>query len=168
MPYKLGKPYTWDEETNRGEGECVFCGKVIEHFNDGGVGWVLEAAHPETGKLDQYIHCCYPMCPESEANDAAEIHRCYNPDQVEGWTLDPSQTYDTCDDFGSYCEFLGDRCPDCGGTVAEVDARLYDPRWAEFFGKEGDARPWAWSRNFTPGMRCTGTIRMAASVPGST
>lgn len=127
-PYTLSKPYGPAEDPEAPEeGACIFCGKVTTHFNDGGNGWILEA-----GDGNAYLYCSNPQCAEVEAHDAAEIHRCHVGD---GESLDPTQTYDACDNFGSYIEFVGDTCPDCGRTVAEVDARLYDPTWAEFFSK---------------------------------
>jgi len=135
--FNLGKPYTHNEETDKATGECCFCGKEIEHFNDGGVGWALGALDAN-GRLGEYLYCCHSMCEQAKANDRSEIHRCYNPDhglvpmQGQGWKLDPTKQHNAMD-YSHYIEFLGDRCPECGGLVAEVDARLYDPEWAEFF-----------------------------------
>jgi hypothetical protein len=132
MTYKLGKSAVWDEELDVTSGACIFCGKGITHYNDNGPGWLLEAADEE-GKMGEYLYCCYPMCPEAEAADRTEIHRCYNETGEKGWKLDPTVPHICLDEFGSYSEFVGDRCPSCGGTPEEVDARLYDPEWAEFF-----------------------------------
>ena len=129
-PYKLTQPYGPPAEGNGpDEGACIFCGKVTAHFNDGGDGWILEAGD---GKC--YLYCSNPQCAEVEAHDLAEIHRCHAGD---GEALDPSQTYDSCDDFGSYIEFVGDTCPCCGKTPEQTDARLYDPRWAPFYERAG-------------------------------
>jgi hypothetical protein len=147
--YDLSGPYTWNEETDKATGRCCFCGQEIEHVNDGGVGWGLEAKN-ENGLLGDYLYCTQPMCPEARENDAAEIHRCYNPahsdsrllragDMGEGWrfqdTLEPGEVVASVE-CGSYLEFLGDRCPECGGLVADVDARLFDPTWEKFFKKK--------------------------------
>lgn len=145
--YKLGKPYSGDDET--ASGECCFCGKEITHMNDGGVGYCLEA-RDEKGLLGDYLYCCYPLCPEARDNDAQEIRRCYNPAHSdtrlivagcmgEGWkfadALGPGEEVEAVD-CGSYIEFLGDTCPECGGRWQDVDARLWDPSWAEFFAKK--------------------------------
>lgn len=147
---RLNKPYIWNEETDVAEGGCCFCGKTIQHVNDGGVGWGLEVRDPATGLLGDYLYCCHPMCPEAQDREAQEIHRCYNPAHSdhrlvavgymgEGWKLQddlvPGEVV-VATDCGSYLEFLGDRCPECGGLAADVDARLLDPTWAEFFAKK--------------------------------
>jgi hypothetical protein len=143
--FKLGKPLTWNEETDEAMGDCCFCGKEIQHVNDGGVGYGLEAKD-ENGLLGEYLYCCHPMCQEAYDNEAADLHRCYNPAHTdtrlvaagcmgEGWKLDiePMKPYNTSN---NYLKFLGDRCPECGGLVADVDARLHDPTWTEFFSKK--------------------------------
>lgn len=142
--YKLRRPHTGDDGT--ASGGCCFCGKEITHMNEGGVGYSLLARDASCGETHDYLYCCYPMCPEAQDNDALEIHRCYNPAHSdvacytgEGWkladNLKPGEQVEAIE-CGSYIEFLGDTCPECGGRWQDVDARLWDPSWAEFFTKK--------------------------------
>lgn len=43
---------------------CIFCGEIISHLNDGGVGWCLGAM--VDGKELSYLYCNQPPCEAAE------------------------------------------------------------------------------------------------------
>ena len=74
---------------------CIFCGEVIWHFNEGGVGWILGAVIDGVSKF--FLYCDQPMCAEGQKNKG-EIWRCY------------------CYDGLAYVESVGETCQCCRRT----------------------------------------------------
>jgi hypothetical protein len=98
------KPYTLagraiPEQASEGKevaaAPCIFCGKLIEHVNDGGPGWILSAV--VDGQARRYLYCDVPPCDKVHYD---EIWRC-------GCVAD-------------YVENIGDQCGACWRRRADA------------------------------------------------
>lgn len=81
---------------------CIFCGEIIKHVNDGGVGWLLGAV--VDGKANYYLYCLEQDCPIQKL-DAEE-----NPPVGSIWR---------CGCQPDYVENVGDTCHACMKPFAE-------------------------------------------------
>lgn len=98
------------EETRGG---CVFCGKTVVHFNDGGRGWLVSALvdRGEGMRERLFMYCCYPGC--TAANAARRLaeetgdHHAHDP----VWR---------CGCSPSYVENVGRWCGNCHKTRANA------------------------------------------------
>lgn len=75
---------------------CVFCGRVIRHFNDGGTGWLLGAVVDGESRI-------YLRCIEG---------RCYRASAPWIWW---------CGCSGRHVENVGGRCHRCGRPRHEAE-----------------------------------------------
>lgn len=111
-PYKL-PGNSIEEAAQQGvlQAPCIFCGKKIKHFNDGGVGWLLGAV--VFGGVRTYLFCEQPACEAVERNY----------DQI--WR---------CGCVSDYVENVGETCHACKRE------RLAARAWDYDFEYTGDSR----------------------------
>lgn len=81
-----------------GRAPCIFCGRVIGHWNDGSVGWILGAI--VDGKPKNFLYCDQPPCPKALEEGDKDIWRC-------------GCEYD-------YVENVGDECHMCRRSCADA------------------------------------------------
>lgn len=81
---------------------CVFCGKIIEHVNEGGVGCI--AGSLELGHISYHLYCNDPICMERllAENSGCGVKTC----SCEGYHM-----YDV---LGSHCHICGKECQEPG------------------------------------------------------
>jgi len=82
------------EREDEVSGPCIFCGKALAHFNDGGDGWLLGAI--VDGKVRYFLYCRFFDCTPGMEH---EIWRCA---------------------AGDYVENVGSHCHDCGCPRSEA------------------------------------------------
>lgn len=72
---------------------CIFCGRKISHFNEGGTGMFLNALHK--GKSRTFSYCHEDVCPQRTADETYENSL---------WC---------CGCVSDYIEVVGPFCPNC-------------------------------------------------------
>ena len=94
----LGPKPPLDSDRELDSAPCIFCGRLIEHINDGGVGWCVGAV--VDGRREYFLYCSDGgECSEHVA-DAEEF-----PPHGSVWR---------CGCSADYVENVGDRCAACG------------------------------------------------------
>jgi hypothetical protein len=106
VPYTLAGREIPDRATcnsaERPPAPCLYCGRTIQHVNDGGIGWLLGAV--VDGESRNYLYCNQGPCARASAP----------------WIW-------RCGCSGHYVENVGDRCHHC--RRPRHDAEPYD--WVE-------------------------------------
>jgi len=109
--------YTLEGRENVGEAEkgyglpaspCIFCGEVIRHFNDGGVGWCLSALKPD-GTQGRYLYCDQPSC--AALTQARKDNQPVTVDIND--VSEKDQVVFRCGCVPDYTESVGERCSEC-------------------------------------------------------